>query len=287
MGYSNSFEKALESDKKVDLYCGQFNSNIEIDSHVTHYERRDIAKDLKELVAKGIAADGLTIAIDCTIDDYSSENIKNLLEEFKTEIQAGKFNFIFFRSGQKFDLLGMDNYYGAPFFMVNNGAEQFKSFNDILKKEAHQTDQLSNQWFCLSNQFMKEGLQDYRRLIFENTAKILDRIPPSLKPSKNKKQLVRVNTSSPDVLTPFIDIKVTGPHHRWRSNLILGKFYDKMLSKRIKVQTRATFGLYHLNASPISTGAVKDSTSIRLNPGLNPQENQAFIEFFQELAKEP
>lgn len=284
VGYSNSFDEALQSDKKIDLYCGQFNPNIEIDSDFTHYERRDIAQDLRDIVAKGLAAKQLTIAIDFTIDDYQSENVKNLLEEFKKEIKEGKFNFIFFRSGQKLDILGMDNYYGAPFLIINNGESHWNAFDSILRKEAHQTDILSEQWFCLSNEFMRDGLGGYRRLIFENTRKILDNIPQPLKPAQEKKQLVHVNTASDNMRAAFIDIKVLGANHRWRSKVLLGKFYQKMLEMGIKVQTRATFGLYHVNAIPIATNAVAESSSIRLHPSLDQEENKAFIEYFNELA---
>jgi hypothetical protein len=41
----------------------------------------------------------MTVAIDCTIDKYHSENVKELLQAFEKEVKEGKLNFVFFRSG--------------------------------------------------------------------------------------------------------------------------------------------------------------------------------------------
>lgn len=62
----------------------------------------------------------LTLALDSTIDFINSSKSAALFEEFKQEIETGKLNIICYRSGLKFDLFGMDNYCGAPFFMIHN-----------------------------------------------------------------------------------------------------------------------------------------------------------------------
>ena len=247
MGYDRSFESVMNNSqtKKIDLYCGQFNSNIEIDKEFTHYQRRDIAKDVREMLDKGKAAKHLTIAIDCTIDNYNSDSVKTILEKFKDEIDSGQLNFIFFRSGQKMDMLGMDNYYGSPFYVVNNGADQWKPFTSLIKHPVHKTDSLSMQWFSLSNKFIPDSLEEYRNLIFNNTRTILDNVPEKLKPGALTSKTLRVNTAATDMKAAFIDIKVLGLGHKLRSTIIIAKFYQKMLLKGIKLQTRATFGLYH------------------------------------------
>ncbi|MBS4168907.1 hypothetical protein [Parachlamydia sp. AcF125] len=288
VGYENQFEKIREEDSSppVDLYFGQFNPNIEIASNFVGYERRDVAKDIRALLVSGKAAPQLTVAIDCTIDKYDSENVRDLLQQFEKEIEAGSLNFVFFRSGQKFDMLGMDNYFGAPFYAVNNGSEKWKPFNRLPTREVHQTDILSCQWFCLANQYATTVLSQYRKLIFDNTRQILNHIPEKLKPGNplNPKQRLRINTASEDMDACFIDIKVLGLGHKARSIELLGRFYEKMISKGIKLQTRATFGLYHPNALIISVNEVEDSSTIRLHPGLNPEENAVFIEYFESLA---
>ncbi|CCB87099.1 putative uncharacterized protein [Parachlamydia acanthamoebae UV-7] len=285
VGYENQFEKVLEDDScpPVDLYFGQFNPNIEIASDFVAYERRDIAKDIHALIDNGKAASQLTVAIDCTIDKYDSENVHGILQEFEKEIENGRLNFVFFRSGQKFDMLGMDGYFGAPFYTVNDGSEKWESFNSLSTQKVHQTDILSHQWFCLANQYATTSLAQYRELIFKNTREILDHVPEKFRPSNpiNPKQRIRINTATHNMDACFIDVKVSGLNHKARSIKVLGRFYKKMISKGIKLQTRATFGLYHPNALIISVNEVEDSTTIRLHPGINPEENAAFIEYFR------
>lgn len=291
VGYENQFDVFIddtETSRKADLYFGQFNPNIEIASDFSHYERRDIAKDVRDLIASGKAADKLTVAVDCTIDQYHSENVRRLLEEFETEIRMGRINFVFFESGQKFDMLGMDNYYGAPFYVVNNNDPYWRPFNSLFTREVHKTDPLSHQWFCLSTEQTQDSLEQYRKLIFDNTREILDQIPESLLPKSplDNSQTIRVNTAEGEMDAAFIDIKISGNNHKLLCVKILGEFYENMLSEGVKLQTRATFGLYHPNALIISVNEVPNSSTIRLHPGLNPHENRAFIKFFQTLADE-
>jgi hypothetical protein len=167
--------------------------------------------------------------------------------------------------------------------MVNNNAPHWKPFEGLKAHAIHKTDSLSNQWFCLSNECIPDSLAAYRKLIFDNTREILKSIPQSLLPSQHTQ--IRVNTADDKMKACFLDIKVCGSGHRLRSILSLGLFYKKMMEKKIKIQTRATFGLYHANALIISVNEVPDSSSLRLHPGINPEENSAFIDYFQSLAK--
>ena len=96
---------------------------------------------------------------------------------------------------------------------------------------------------------------------------------------------IRVNSAAEDMDACFIDIKILGPFHKLRSLELLGLFYQKILSKGIKMHTRATFGLYHPNALVITINEIEGSSSIRLHPGLNPEEKTAFVEYLQELAE--
>ena len=117
--------------KKIDLYVGEFNHNINIDPNHTTYKGSDILGDVEKLLKAKPDTEHLTVAVDETIDFVNSNKTQQLLERFKDEIKSGKLNFVFFRSGQKFDMLGMDNYYGSPFYMINNGGQQWKNFKYI------------------------------------------------------------------------------------------------------------------------------------------------------------
>jgi len=66
------------------------------------------ARTLEKLVS-----DKFIVALDCTVDLIASPDVKAFLDHFEAKIAAGKMGVMIFRSGQKFDLLGMDNFYGG------------------------------------------------------------------------------------------------------------------------------------------------------------------------------
>jgi len=123
IGDQRSTEEVLENPKidHVDLYVGEFNHNISLDQNLNEYQATDIIGEVEALLAAKPNTEHMTVAVDCTIDFLHSKRANTLLEHFSKEIQEGKLNFVFFRSGQKFDMLGMDNYYGAPFYMIKMG----------------------------------------------------------------------------------------------------------------------------------------------------------------------
>lgn len=284
---SQNFDEIIENPDapKVDLHFGQSNPGIEVTADTTEYKRRDIAADVRQLLEKDKAAEHLTVGVDCTIDSLYSSDIRNLLEEFKDKIQEGRLNFIFFRSGQKLDQMGMDCYYGAPFYMVNNAGEQWKNFDTLLNHPVHQADILSQQWFCLSTKYAADSLEKYRQLIFDNTRYVLDRIPENLRPGKKNKQQIRINTIANDIKATFLDLKVTGPSHQGRSAVFLGMLYQMFEEKGIKLFTRGSFGFYHINSTVFQVNAIKEASTTRINPGLNPEENDALLEYLEVLAQ--
>lgn len=202
------------------------------------YRRENVGENIRYLLTSGKASKQLIVAVDCTIEKSLSPNVKELLEEFKEEIKEGKINFVFFNSGQKFDMLGMDNYYGAPFFMVNNGDEKWKPFDSLLHHPIHRTDSLSTQWFCLSHKYASKSLAQYKDLVFKNTRYILDRIPTSLLPRDDPKQQLKVNQAHPDMDVCFIDIKLRGLFKGLKSFQFMELFYKKMVQAGVKVYSR-------------------------------------------------
>lgn len=226
----------------------------------------------------------LTVALDCTIDYINSNKVKNLLEEFKEEIQNGTLNFVFFKSGQKFDMFGMDNYYGAPFFMVNNSDPKWETFKAMSRSPGIQTDILSEQWFCLAYKYASEGLDDYRRLIFENSREILKNCPDSLRPKDDLlNQRITVSQVDDEMDVSSIDIKVRGGFHKLKALALMARFYLSCIKHGVKTYSRASFGFFHPNFIVIMIQNVKDSTTIRLSPGINPRENKFIIEFLNGL----
>ena len=286
VGENHGFEKLRKEipNRKIDLYVGQFNPNINIDPGLTDYKVDDITAQVRYLLASGKAAEHMTIAVDCTIDKSPSARVNALLESFKKEIQEGKLNFVFFNSGQKFDMLGMDNYYGSPFYMVNNGDKMWKPFDSLLTHEVHRTDALSTQWFCLSNQYAFDSLQKYKELIFKNTRYILDHMPRALLPSGDLSQPIKVNRADNDMDVCFIDIKVRGENRVNKSYKLMEAFYEKMVDAHVKTFSRQSFGFYHPCYLVFDLPEGIPAATTRLTPGLNPDDSEAIISFFNSIA---
>ena len=285
VGWDHKFKTIINDQKikNIDLYCCQAYPNIQIESNYTHYKSVDIVDNVKKILKKKSETKKLTVAVDCTIDYLNSPDVKKILSTFKNEIKNGKLNFIFFHSGQKFDMLGMDNYFGSPFYMINNGDKKWESFNSLLNKDVHKTDDFSSQWFNLSHRYAAHLIDEYRKMIFENTKYILKNVPKSLKPNLKIKQKIRVNTIDNKMQPSFIDIKVSGTDHVEKTKELIWLFYKKCSDNKIKVFKKPSFGFYHPNVTYIPNSST--STSIRINPGLNPEENAVIIEYLNEIAQ--
>lgn len=80
----------------------------------------------------------------------------------------------------------------------------------------------------------------------------------------------------------FIDIKMMGSKNRGKSYDLMELYYKKMVKHKIKSFSRQSFGFYHHNYLVFDTPQPDVSTT-RLNPGLNPEDNEAVIEFLNSI----
>lgn len=269
-----SQQKTSAEPKEINLYMGEFNHNIQLGASFTHYEKVNVISDIEYLLEHK-KTEHLTVALDCTIDSFDSPNVKKVLQRFSSEIKEGKINFVLYRSGQKFDMLGMDNYYGAPFYIINNGEPYWEEFHAMIEKSAYQTDPLSMQWFSLASKYTSEEIDRYRKQVFANSREILDHVPEELRPDWPGEQRVRVNSIAPDVDSSFIDIKVPEGSD---ADKVITAFYQMAIERGVKIHARGSFGFYHANLNYLPG-------SLRINPGINPEENQFIIEFLQEIPR--
>jgi hypothetical protein len=266
--------------QRIDLYVGEFNHNISNDINHEDYKPGEVIQDVETLIREKKDTEHLTVAIDCTIDFIHSEKSREILSHFSDEIESGKLNFVFFRSGQKFDMFGMDNYYGSAFSIVNNGEEYWSAFDTLLTSPALKTDPLSMQWFSLVYKYAPQSLDNYRRQIFSNTKAVLSRVPEYLKPGNNPN--ISVSTVSGGMEPCFIDIKV-------RSDSVLSEeevekiFFEKFKEKAKKFHYKGSFGFYHVNLNKIDDPK-ELGVNIRINPGLDPEENKIIIEALESIS---
>jgi hypothetical protein len=267
---------------KIDLYFGEFSPNISIDRRLKRYQGTDVIQEITDLIASKPQTEYLTVAIDCTIDLVQSQKVKKLLKHFAKEIEAGKLNFVFFRSGQKFDMLGMDSYYGAPFYIVNNGSSRWKAFNDLTTRDTYKTDPTSLQWFALANKYAAKQMDGYRKLIFQNCRKVLNQVPVQLQPTNNSKVWVCEVDQTMD--PAFIDIKVVGENPGAFRPYLTNELLSTFKKHGMEMYTRASFGFFHcnLNVMPTSDGI---GLTFRINMGLDPKEVDLVVEVLQKIAK--
>lgn len=275
--------------KKVDLYACQFNPNIDINTHTFSYQAQDIQGDVEKLLELK-HTEHMTVAVDCTIDYLNSPQAGLLLKRFEQEILDGTLNFVFFRSGQKFDMLGIDNYFGSPFYVINNGDPHWKTFDRLFESKAHKTDHLSLQWFCLANRYAADYMDEYRRQIFTNARDLLKSVPEALKakaPVRTHKgqagQKIRVSNVDDDgMLVSFLDIKILGENASARARTVEEEFFNACAEEGVAIQSKPSFGFFTPNINRITSHG--KLINIRVNPGLDPKGNQAIGRFLERLA---
>jgi hypothetical protein len=271
--------EATEQDfKEADLILAQFNpaiKRVHITSEDFHRAEYHVEK-IGDVLQKALSLrDGkpLTIAIDCTFDYSDSSRVNALLQEFQKEIQSGALNIICYRSGIKYDLFGMDNYCGAPFYMIHNEDPGWAHFDSLLTDPTLQTDRLSLNWFCLAFQQAAPFLEAYRKQIFDNTHAVLERMPQTLTSTENRKY--RVIPMESDTDPTFIDIKIFGPMHELRGSVLVGGILTiKSLQAGLPLLFRPGIGFFHPNISVIM-GEV--CTTVRLSLGLDPAQIDVFV----------
>lgn len=268
--------------EKVDLIVAQFNPALkrpalyQPDLNTFHYRVEPVA----EMIHRALSLRKqrpLTVALDCTFDFIDSQHIAQLLEEFQREIFSGVLNIVFHRSGLKFDLLGMDNYTGAPFAMAHQG-KQWADFDHLLKDPALQVDPLSLQWFCLAYKYAAPELDLYRKQIFDNTRAILDRVPIGLYSPHARYRIVPM---AREVNPGFIDFKISGLFHTLRAAAVgCGYLFSHCLDQGHPIFTRRSLGFYHPNFGILF--GEKRST-IRLTIGIDPEQIDTFVQLFEQM----
>ncbi len=283
---ASSTKEASEQDwKDVDLILVQFNPTIKrinfkvTDYKATEYHVEKIA-DTVQRALKGREGRPLCVALDCTLDFNDSPRVGTLLAELQQEIERGHVNIMCYRSGLKFDLFGMDNYCGAPFFMLHSKDPKWNHFDALLTDPVLQTDRLSINWFSLAYQHAVPYLESYRKQIFANTRAVLNKIPSALYNPKNRN--FRVIPVDQDVDPTFIDIKIFGPMHTFRGEMLVGIFLTiKCMEAGYPLLFRPGIGFSHPNLAVLFG---KECTTVRLTVGLDPAQVDVIVRCLEKIS---
>jgi hypothetical protein len=171
----------------------------------------------------------------------------------------------------------MDNYSGAPFFMIHNRDSQWAPFESLLTDPVLQTDRLSFNWFCLAYKHAAPLLNLYRKEVFDHTRALLNKVPARLF-ENNKNLNYRIIPMEKEADAGFIDIKVFGTAHKLKASLIGGLLTMKCMEAKHPIFYRPSLGFYHPNLSLLYG---EDRSTIRLTLGLDPSQVDILVECFE------
>ncbi|OHE76400.1 MAG: hypothetical protein A3F67_10450 [Verrucomicrobia bacterium RIFCSPHIGHO2_12_FULL_41_10] len=276
-----SMQDAVEKDwEEAHIILAQFNPVLRTKPDIELYRTENVSETVHRAL---LARNGkpLTLALDCTIDYINSPRIEKLICEFEEEIKKGTLNLIFYRSGLKYDIFGMDSYCGAPIYLIHNHDEKWSFFDLLMNDPILQTDHLSFNWFCLVYKHAGPQLELYRKFIFSHTKALLSRIPKRLINDKNARY--QVVPFSDDSDPAFIDIKVSGPFHKARATIFGGgSLYLGCVDHGHPIFTRLSLGFNHPNFFIIFNDHM---TNVRLTLGLDPSEIDLLTTCFEKIDK--
>jgi hypothetical protein len=273
-----STEDIKEEDwKEIDLLVAQFNPVLKrIELEVNEYKVENVEETVQR-VLDARQGNSFTLALDCTLDFLNSPRVTEVLTRFQKEIESGALNVICYRSGIKFDLFGLDNYCGAPFYMIHNEDEKWASFDALLTDPALQTDLLSLNWFCLAYKHAAPQLEQYRKHVFDNTKALLDKVPKRLFSNSASYRIIPMREG---VDPAFVDIKIFGALHKLRGSLVGGALMVKCLEAKHPLFFRPSLGFSHPNLSILFT---EECATIRLTVGLDPSQVGVLVDCFAAI----
>jgi hypothetical protein len=262
--------------KKLDVFLGELRHNISANRDI--YAIEDLAHEVDQLFAKELVSDRFTVMIDNTIDHLRSEGVRRFLEHNAGRIRDGSLNVVVFRSAQKFDMLGMDNYYGGFAFGVNN-PDTFTRFNERTRDPADRLKGLNRQGLTHLVKSAGASLDAYRSGIMENTRAIYDALPagfkhdPSVTPGPgDARRHMYVAMIERDDKQVFLDITFKGSLR----DAFASQFNMFIRENGLPVDERSSFGFATSNLTTIA-----ELGKIRFNPGLEGAEHRdRYVEFF-------
>lgn len=259
----------------IDLFFCEFRHNINFNKNYV-FEKSNVKDYIKSIFKNGIAADQLTVVIDNTIDLEVSDELRDLLADstIKELIQKGRLNLVCMRSAQKYDMLGIDNYYGGIVISINN-PDAFSSFNERMDHKDDQLTGISYQGLTHLQMHSKSGLDEYRKAIMSNTQLLYKQIPLSMLESEGKPKMISI-TQQNDPSTTFLRINI--------ENSKVARAFVKALDAYVKNEnllftSRESFGFMNMNKALVNT-----NRCIRLSPGLeSPEDIQKYANFFKKI----
>jgi len=162
-----------------DLIIGEYHHNVSAGRRF--YRKENLLNQIKTLSGKGMLSDQCVVLIDTTIQIEHSDDLKLLLNDdtIKALISNGKLSLVLLRSAQKFDMLGLDNYYGGIVTTVNEPAF-FARFNQRMQDPLDQLKGLNYQGLTHLQKYAGREIDQFRQAIMDNTWNLFNQLPSQM-----------------------------------------------------------------------------------------------------------
>ena len=205
------YEKSLDEQIKVLTEKNQKIDSLYIDPHSSIvddkliYGAHDVTAVIKKLIDSGCANKPLTVIMDKAIGFIQADEMDDVLLNFKKEIEAGELNVVMFTSHQKLDIFGTDNVNAGTFCVYSAHKPLLIALEKLDKPKTHaekmvKPEALNYQFIAHMYQHNVEGIEEYRRRIFNNVEYVYQHIHPSLiyKGEEDVKNLRMFVAAKPD-----------------------------------------------------------------------------------------
>ncbi|CRX38982.1 hypothetical protein [Estrella lausannensis] len=260
----------------IDLFVCEFHHNISMSR--TDYKPENITAQLKAMAQKGMLADPCTIMIDTTINLEKADDVRQFLSDpdIKKMVDDGKLNIVLVRSAQKFDMLGMDNYYGGISVCINDPVK-FSEFNTRMDDPQDQLTDINYQGLTHMQTHGGDSIDKYRQGIMENTQRLYSMLPEKAVYQEGTHNLMQISRIE-DERVVFLDIKF--PKLPKAAEAFESRLKEFALQEGLPFTTRASFGFANTNFTSIG------DEKKRLNPGLeDPRQLERYAAFFEAAQK--
>jgi hypothetical protein len=165
-----SIDALKEKGKDPDLVFFDLRSSPSIDAK--EYSAKQIDKIAKKLLEGRTKEKPLTIALDVTLDKLHSRELNEFLCKHQDAIKEGRLNIVLYRSGHKFDQLGVDKFNAGYMEVYTADEETRKDFSDLSGQLAG----IDFQALCHFHQNADREIHQYLKRHYKNTDMAYERM---------------------------------------------------------------------------------------------------------------
>lgn len=259
----------------IDLFVCEFHHNI---LHKQIYEPQRVINQIHEMVKQRLVAQKFTVVVDTTISFDQSGEMAHLLKDelIQTLIKEGKLNLVFLKSAQKFDMIGLDNYYGGIMISMNNSTA-FSAFNERMNQKEDQLQGLSYQGLTHLQRYGSSSIRDFRQAVMSNTRKLYKMLPQKAIYHPGTKNPMQISQILDDSMF-YLDIKF--PKYPKTYQAFISKLHGFAKAKQLFFTARPSFCFFNVNLTLIED-------KMRLAIGLESEEDlelyAAYIHLVQSI----